>query len=246
MDLDSASLKFWQLFSEWGFWLVIIGVFGESVDLAIKWLEQYRGKETNKTTHRWVLSAESFFWIVLCVGLAMEFLGGHKAMLIANRQNALLTLKAGEAKKAAAAAIERAAVAEKEAGQANDRASTNELAAKQLEKQLTETKTQLATAEARLNESVIELKKANLPIDIGEQYSFAEALKALAGTQVELRTSADVKAQQTAESLRSTFVMAGWPVIHYGLISDIGEQGIVIGFNADGLSRIHAVGIKFS
>jgi hypothetical protein len=102
-----------------------------------------------------------------------------------------------------------------------------------LEKQVNETKTQLANAEARLNESVIELKNANLPMDIGEQYSFANALKPLAGIQVELRTVADGKAQQTAESLRSTFLMAGWPVINSGLIGDIGEEGVVIGYNGD-------------
>jgi hypothetical protein len=60
-DLDSASLKFWQTFSEWGFWLVIIGVFGESVDLFIKWVENFHGNQSGKKAQLWVLSIESFF-----------------------------------------------------------------------------------------------------------------------------------------------------------------------------------------
>lgn len=102
-----------------------------------------------------------------------------------------------------------------------------------LQTNVNETKTELANAETRLNESITN----NLPMDIGEQYSFVNALKPLAGIQVELRSIADGKAQQTVESLRSTFLMAGWPVINFGLISDIGEEGVVIGYNGDDSSK---------
>jgi hypothetical protein len=102
INLDPDSLKFWQSFSEWGFWLVIVGVFGESVDLVAKWLVRCRKKRLPKRVDRWMLPLESFFWIILCVGLAMEFLGGHKAMLIAGQQNAILTNKAEQAGKDAA------------------------------------------------------------------------------------------------------------------------------------------------
>jgi hypothetical protein len=81
------------------------------------------------------------------------------------------------------------------AGEANERASTNELAAKKLEIQLNETKTQLANAEARLNENVANLRAENSAMDTGEEFSFVNALKPLAGIQVELRTMADGKAR---------------------------------------------------
>lgn len=141
------------------------------------------------------------------------FILGRQLQIISERENAVMAGVAAQAKK--------------EAGQANERASTNELAAKQLEKQVNETKTQLANAETHL----IELKNANLPMDIGDQYSFANTLKPLAGMQVELRSAVDTKAQETAESLFSTFAMAGWPVINRSLIGDIGKEGIIIGYN---------------
>jgi len=98
-----------------------------------------------------------------------------------------------------------------------------------LEKQVNETKTQLANAEARL----IELQVENLPMDIGEQYSLAQALKPLAGMQVELRIAFDSKAQRTAELLSSAFALAEWPIINRSFIGDIGEEGVVIGYNGD-------------
>jgi hypothetical protein len=108
ISLDSDSLKFWQSFAEWGFGLVIVGVFGESVDLVAKWVVRCRKRRLPKQVDRWMLPLESSFWIILCVGLAMEFLGGHKAMLIADRQNAILTDKAEQAGKDAEQAKERA------------------------------------------------------------------------------------------------------------------------------------------
>ncbi|MGO8837910.1 MAG: hypothetical protein ACLQAH_00890 [Limisphaerales bacterium] len=61
-------------------------------------------------------------------------------------------------------------------------------------------------------------------------------MKSLSGIQVELRSVADGRAQQTAESLRSTFLLAGWPIINFSLIDDIGQKGVVIGYNGDGPS----------
>lgn len=128
-DLDSDSLKFWQSFSEWGFCLVIVGVFGESVDLIAKWLIRCRKRRLPKRVDKWMLPLESVFWIILCVGLAMEFLGGHKAMLIADRQNAILTAKAEQAGKEAAEANKQAAASNERAGKAiefsSEIASTN-------------------------------------------------------------------------------------------------------------------------
>ncbi|TAK95475.1 MAG: hypothetical protein EPO07_15435 [Verrucomicrobia bacterium] len=126
-SLDSSSLKFWQIFSEWGFWLVIVGVVGESVELASKWIIRCRQKPLSKRLNRMLLPVESLFWVMLCVGLAMEFLGSHNAMQIADRENARLNDEAGQARV--------------EAEKANERAARLELARTELEKQILETKT---------------------------------------------------------------------------------------------------------
>lgn len=106
-----------------------------------------------------------------------------------------------------------------------------------LQTNVNETKTHLANAEARLNESILNLKKENLPMDIGDQNSFGNALKPIAGIQVELRSAVDTKAQETAESLFSAFFMAECPVINRAFIGDIGEQGVVIGYGDDNKSK---------
>jgi len=107
-DLDASSLKFWESFSEFGFWLVIIGVFGESVDLLSKWVVRRRKTPLPEKIEKWLLPVESFFWVILCIGLAMEFRGGHNAKQIADRENARLNGEAGQARKDAAVAMKQA------------------------------------------------------------------------------------------------------------------------------------------
>jgi len=198
---------------------VLIVVFAVAGEVICDWNRKKSLRERLK----------KFFGILLVAGLLLEIVEAVKA----DKQVAVANLEAKQAETNAAASYEHARVAEQKAGEANEHASTNELAAKQLEKQLNETKTQLAIAEARLNESVANLRTENSPMDIGEQYSFISALKPMAGIQVELRCVADGKAQQTAEALRSTFSLAGWPIINFHLIGDIGAAGIVIGYGHD-------------
>ena len=141
---DSDLLKYWQSYSEWGFRLVIMGVVGESIDLIAKWLARCRKQPVRESVEKWLLlPLETVFWIILCVGLAMEFPGGNEAMLISNRINAVLEDKAAaanlEAKRAgtnAAASNERAAIAEREAARANERAAKLEVDKAELERQL--------------------------------------------------------------------------------------------------------------
>jgi predicted nuclease with TOPRIM domain len=211
----------WFLISPFWFWVsfeivaalfVAVGCSGEW------WLHHHPAgrKKREKDEHH---KLESRFISVVALGVIMELFSlGH-------------SIKEGKE------LGEKAEQAKKEASQANERASTNELVSKQLEIRLNETKTQLANAEARLNESVVELKNNSLPMDIGEQYSFANTLKPLLGIQVELRSAVDSKAQQTAELLFSTFAMGGWPVINRAFIGDLGESGIVIGFGASDSSK---------
>jgi hypothetical protein len=228
---DASSLSLWSVLSLLGLVLVIIGVVFEGAEAFIWTISWFRRKRfsiiwnTLPEPHipRWAHRLDHIGWFILVIGLALETWGHIVVTDITSRENRRLTAKLDSTTQIAGAAIASA--------------STNELAAKQLEIQLNETKTQLANAETRLNESVVELQNMNLPMDIGEQYSFANALKPLAGIQVELRSAVDTKAQETSESLFSTFAMAGWPVINRSFIGDIGEEGVVIGHNGDASSK---------
>jgi hypothetical protein len=118
---DSSSLKFWEFVSELGFLAVIVGVIGESAELVVKWgrkrrLRKWLNKHIRrqlvflvKTVDPRLLPVETAFFIVLVIGLAAEFLGSHMAMQIADRESARLNAEAGQARKDAGAAIERAA-----------------------------------------------------------------------------------------------------------------------------------------
>ncbi len=124
--LDSSWLKFWEFVSEFGFIMVIVGVVGEGTELVVEWVERRKGKATAPKKPGWLLPVETFSFAILVVGLAMEFLGSHNAMRIADAENAKLNLEAKQAGKNAAASYENAAVAKREAGEANDRAANTE------------------------------------------------------------------------------------------------------------------------
>src|SRR6266404_230001 len=106
--MESESLKVWELISEIGFIAVIIGVALEVVDLCAKWYERCKGKRLPKHLHRWILPVETLGFGILVAGLAVEFLGSHKVMQIAARQNAVL-FATGERAREAAANAENAA-----------------------------------------------------------------------------------------------------------------------------------------
>lgn len=173
--------------------------------------------------------------LTLIAGLAIELVGLVTTSHVFNLQVAKAKDESKQAGINASASFERAAVAEKEAGQANERASTNELAAKQLEIQLDETKTQLAKAQANL----IELQNANLPMDIGNQPEFGGlGLSQLPRTPVKLRSLADDKAEKTADNFEIAFNFGGWILVDRAIIGEIGESGIIIGYNFnDGPSK---------
>jgi hypothetical protein len=132
--------------------LVFVGVVGEGVEICVKFLYEHRSVKFDRILE--VVGA--FFWIVLVIGLMIEF-----------REAAKSDIEAANTK-------ERAAVAENEAGQANERASKNELAAKQfslqvaqltstnlgLEKRLLELKSQIAETST----NVAKIDPLNLPI----------------------------------------------------------------------------------
>jgi hypothetical protein len=112
---DAASLSFWESVADWGTWLVIIGVIGEGLEIALKVLEH---KFTKNRCLKWCehhkfwidVVFAGLFWIMVVFGLLMEFRGSHKAQEITLRENSRLGQLAGEAN-------ERAGNAEKEAQQ---------------------------------------------------------------------------------------------------------------------------------
>jgi hypothetical protein len=89
-SLDSLSLKCWEIVSEAGFVAVIIGVALEVVELVGKWFERCKKERLPKRIRRWLLPVETIGFAILIIGLAVEFLGSHKAMQIADRENARL------------------------------------------------------------------------------------------------------------------------------------------------------------
>jgi hypothetical protein len=126
--MDSSSLTFWEIISEVGFIMVIVGVVGEGIELVVEWLERHKPEGTQKKP-QWLLPVATLSFVILVVGLAMEFLGSHNAMRIADSQNARLNKEAADARKDAGVAIESAAVVKKDAALANERAGiANKLA----------------------------------------------------------------------------------------------------------------------
>jgi hypothetical protein len=105
----SQLLRFWEWISEAGFIAVIFGVALEVADLWAKWYERCNARRLPKMLHRWLLPVETFGFSILIIGLAVEFLGSHKAMQIAERENSILAKDAADANKLAGLANERAA-----------------------------------------------------------------------------------------------------------------------------------------
>lgn len=229
---ELETLRRWEIFADIGTWMVIVGVFGEGLEIGLKLiagLSKESSKPWMRTCASWHHKHEvsvdfvgGIFWLIVVAGLAMEFEGNHKVKIIEQAENTRLNTEAGNARKDAAVAIERAANVE----------SHNLV----LQKQVFEAKAQWANAEARLNESVTNLELINSPIEIGDQYSLVQTLKEIPGVEVKLRCLADLKAQHTEESLFSVFYMAQWPVVSRSTIHDIGKHGVVIGYNDGDIS----------
>jgi hypothetical protein len=99
---DSSWLKFWEFVSEFGFIMVIVGVVGEGIELVVEWGERRKGKAIAPKKPRWLLPVETFSFAILVIGLAMEFLGSHNAMRIADAENVRLNGLASAANERAA------------------------------------------------------------------------------------------------------------------------------------------------
>jgi hypothetical protein len=126
---DTSWLKFWEGFATVGFILVIVGVIIEGVEFT-RWVKDEHARK----------KIEKLGWLVLVVGLGIEFLGGHKAKIITDWQNARLNQEAGQAQKEAGKAF-------KQAAEANERAAKADLARIELQKQIAETSKAVADME---------------------------------------------------------------------------------------------------
>jgi len=124
--IDSWWLGFWEWFAIIGFLLVIIGCVIEGVEHFV----HFKGDESPKRKR-----IEKLGWLILVVGLTMEFLGDNQAKRIADRENSRLTGVAAQALQDAGAANERAAVAKREAAQANERTAELKLSAAEINRQ---------------------------------------------------------------------------------------------------------------
>ena len=97
-SLDSASLKFWESVAEWGFRMVFIGVAGEGAEIIAK---LFFKKSFKKHEHSWDIFS-GICWLILVVGLAIEFKGTHNVTLLSDSENARLTEEAARLNKEAA------------------------------------------------------------------------------------------------------------------------------------------------
>src|SRR6266446_1909351 len=99
--LDSSSLSFWESVSEFGFVMVIVGVVGEGAELVVKWRKRRREESILEKESPWMLPIETAFFALLVLGLAVEFIGSHKAMRIAREESNRLAVIAANANKLA-------------------------------------------------------------------------------------------------------------------------------------------------
>src|SRR6266496_2534566 len=87
MTAEESSLRFWTVFGEIGFVLVIVGVVGESAELLAKLAAWRFRKHISEKGERFLLVTEVCFWAMLVIGLAMEFSGGIKVRIISAKEN---------------------------------------------------------------------------------------------------------------------------------------------------------------
>src|SRR6267143_4120927 len=143
--VDASWLNFWEWFSAIGFVFVIAGCVMEGVEHFIKFK-----KGESKKRH----TLEKYGWFILVGGLAMEFLGDHRAKRIASKEDARLTNEAGQAHERAEHANERAEILE----------STNKVLATQLatiESTNLVLRSNVAELDTQVVETKIQLAKAN-------------------------------------------------------------------------------------
>jgi hypothetical protein len=193
----SSSLSSWEMLADWGTLLVIIGVAGEGIELALKILDRKSKSERFKNWYkRHEFSIEIcgvIFWMMVVVGLVMEFRGNHKSQQIVKVENTRITEEAGEARKLAARA-------ELDAGKANERASTNELIALGLAKDV------LRQAQQIQDAAKIAIETRDIVGDSNTTARISEVKQAAADAS---KVAADVRSIMNNSNLASLKISSG-------------------------------------
>src|SRR5437762_12534462 len=116
---SSAAIAFWELIAECGFILVIFGVVIEGSELLVKWGKKKRFRKrfneairrrlvfTVKFLRPRILPFETIGFLVLVIGLSVEFIGSSFATRLQGKENATLKKRASQLEKDAAIANER-------------------------------------------------------------------------------------------------------------------------------------------
>lgn len=105
-------LNAWESYADVGSVMVIVGVAGEGVEIAVKFLEK-KNERLREWYERHELSIEFVgfvFWVMVVVGLGVEWRGNHKSSGIKEDDRARLTTILDATTRLAGQATERAAV----------------------------------------------------------------------------------------------------------------------------------------
>lgn len=252
----SSAFKLWTIFGVFGCVIVIIGIIGEGFELLLKWwrkrkfrvgfglrfdnLNRGRLSAFIRRFHKFDLEIETFAIILVVLGLVIEVAASHVAYGISDLQNSLLNKEAGEARKAAGLANERAFTNELQVAILSNetvRLSINLEDAKSnnlvLQKQLQVTRRKQAIETILLRGGITNLEGFNKPISVKNWDVIGNSLKQFEGVHAEMRVIPDSKAWETETNLeRSLKEKAEWIVSPPKEPSKI-VDGIVVGFGGN-------------
>jgi hypothetical protein len=103
--IDSASLESFERLADIGAWLVIFGVVGEGLEIALKICDH---KCKNERFLNWYKKHDfcieiwgGIFWIIVVGGLVMELRYSGKAQMLVKKENSRITQEATDARKIA-------------------------------------------------------------------------------------------------------------------------------------------------
>jgi hypothetical protein len=144
-EADSVLLNRWLFLSLLGIVFVWVGVFMEGAEIVARRIAKRKAKRASRSEPKipeWAHTVGDFGWIVLLVGLGLEWRGHIIITDITERENrrlsgelAIATNNSGQAIKEAARFNERASSNELAAAKANERAESLELARAEIQRQ---------------------------------------------------------------------------------------------------------------
>lgn len=190
--IDSAAQDSWEFVAEIGFFVVIVGVALEIIDLVAKRRKHHREESILVKDPMWLWWVECASVILVVLGLAVEFIAGINATLI-GRQNS------DKLRTQARAAFDRAGIAEIVAGQANERAAIIESNSFALSLRVEELRKEN-------NELSLSVKPPVLPED--KLSSSIDLMRKYAGTTVAI-----VELENSPQSTQFAAVLTRWMTV---------------------------------